>query len=158
MSITKRTKLRNSEYYNHLEITEDLYAKSSRNYNFKNLMDLILDKTNIKSNKGSYTAGVDGLTIKDISELDNETLYKTIVNRLEKFTPNKVRRVEIPKPNGKMRPLGIPTIEDRIIQQSIKQILEPIAEAKFYNHSYGFRPLRGSDDAMARGQFSSSIK
>jgi group II intron reverse transcriptase/maturase len=120
-------------------------------------MDLILNKNNIelayrniKNNKGSNTVGVDGLTIKDISELDNETLYKTIVNRLKNFNPNKVRRVEIPKPNGKTRPLGIPTIEDRIIQQSIKQILEPIAEAKFYNHSYGFRPQRGADDAMAR--------
>jgi group II intron reverse transcriptase/maturase len=123
-------------------------------------MDLILDKNNIelayrniKNNKGSNTAGVDGLTIKDISELDNETLYKMIVNRLKNFIPNKVRRVEIPKPNGKTRPLGIPTIEDRIIQQAIKQIVEPIAEAKFYNHSYGFRPLRGSDDAMARAYF-----
>jgi group II intron reverse transcriptase/maturase len=120
-------------------------------------MDLILDKNNIelayrniKNNKGSNTAGVDGLTIKDISELDNETLYKTIVNRLKNFIPNKVRRVEIPKPNGKMRPLGIPTIEDRIIQQAIKQIVEPIAEAKFYRHSYGFRPTRGADDAIAR--------
>jgi group II intron reverse transcriptase/maturase len=127
-------------------------------------MNLILDKNNIelayrniKNNKGSNTAGVDGLTIKDISELDNETLYTTIVNRLKNFIPNKVRRVEIPKPNGKTRPLGIPTIEDRIIQQSIKQILEPIAEAKFYNHSYGFRPLRGADDAMARAYFLSQI-
>jgi group II intron reverse transcriptase/maturase len=123
-------------------------------------MDLILDKNNIelayrniKSNKGSNTAGVDGLTIKDISELDNETLYKIIVKRLENFIPNKVRRVEIPKPNGKMRPLGIPTIIDRIIQQAIKQIVEPIAEAKFYNHSYGFRPSRSSGDAMARAYF-----
>jgi retron-type reverse transcriptase len=121
-------------------------------------MDLILDRNNIelayrniKSNKGSNTAGVDGLTIKDISELDNETLYKTIINRLKNFIPNKVRRVEIPKPNGKMRPLGIPTIEDRIIQQAIKQIVEPIAEAKFYNYSYGFRPSRGADDAQWHG-------
>jgi group II intron reverse transcriptase/maturase len=127
-------------------------------------MDLILDKNNImlayrniKSNKGSNTAGVDGLTIKDISELDNEALYKTIVKRLKNFVPNKVRRVEIPKPNGKTRPLGIPTIEDRIIQQSIKQILEPIAEAKFYNYSYGFRPLRGADDAVARAYSLSQI-
>jgi group II intron reverse transcriptase/maturase len=120
-------------------------------------MDLILDKNNIelayrniKSNTGSHTAGVDGLTIKDISELDNKTLNRTIVKRLVNFIPNKVRRVEIPKPNGKTRSLGIPTMEDRIIQQSIKQILEPIAEAKFYRHSYGFRPMRGADDAMAR--------
>ncbi len=160
----KRVKLRNNEYYNHLDITDNLYEKSSKNYNFYNLMDLILDKNNIelayrniKSNKGSNTAGVDGLTIKDISELDNETLYKTIVNRLENFIPNKVRRVEIPKPNGKTRPLGIPTIIDRIIQQAIKQIVEPIAEAKFYNHSYGFRPTRSSDDAIARAYFLSQI-
>jgi group II intron reverse transcriptase/maturase len=123
-------------------------------------MDLILDKNNImlayrniKSNTGSNTAGVDGLTIKDISELDNETLYNNIVNRLKDFIPNKVRRVEIPKPNGKTRPLGIPTIEDRIIQQAIKQIVEPIAEAKFYNHSYGFRPQRGADEAIARAYY-----
>jgi group II intron reverse transcriptase/maturase len=123
-------------------------------------MNLILDKNNImlayrniKNNIGSNTEGVDGLTIKDISELDNETLYKIIVNRLENFIPNKVRRVEIPKPNGKTRPLGIPTIVDRIIQQAIKQIVEPIAEAKFYNHSYGFRPTRGSDDAIARAYY-----
>jgi group II intron reverse transcriptase/maturase len=123
-------------------------------------MNLILDKNNImlayrniKSNVGSNTAGVDGLTIKDISELDNDTLYKTIVNRLENFIPNKVRRVEIPKPNGKTRPLGIPTIEDRIIQQAIKQIVEPIAEAKFYRHSYGFRPTRNSDNAIARAYY-----
>ncbi len=153
----KRNKLRNSEYYNYLEITDNLYKKSSKNENFYNLMNLILDKNNImlayrniKNNIGSNTEGVDGLTIKDISELDNETLYKTIVNRLKNFIPNKVRRVEIPKPNGKTRPLGIPTILDRIIQQAIKQIVEPIAEAKFYNHSYGFRPLRGADDAIAR--------
>ncbi len=156
----KRVKLRNNEYYNQEDITDELYESSLRNENFYELMELILDKNNInlayrniKGNIGSKTAGIDGLTIEDISELDNESLYNKIVKRFENFIPNKVRRVEIPKPNGKTRPLGIPTIEDRIIQQSIKQILEPIAEAKFYRHSYGFRPLRGADEAMARAYF-----
>ncbi len=86
----KRVKLRNSEYYNHQDISDELYDSSLRNENFYELMDLILDKNNInlayrniKGNTGSNTAGVDGLTIKDISELDNDSLYNKIVKRFE---------------------------------------------------------------------------
>jgi len=89
-------------------------------------------------------------TIKDIEKMGEEELIAYIRNRVTNFTPHSIRRKEIEKDNGKMRPLGIPTMEDRIIQQCMKQVLEPIAEAKFYKHSYGFRPNRSTENAIAR--------
>ncbi|MGL5750988.1 MAG: group II intron reverse transcriptase/maturase [Paraclostridium sp.] len=155
----KKQQLRNNEYYDTQKMFDSLYQKSKykNNYKFYNLMELITDKNNIelayrniKTNKGSKTKGINRKTIDDISKINNGNYVEYIQNRLRDYKPHKVRRVEIRKDNGKMRPLGIPTIEDRLIQQSIKQVLEPICEAKFYNHNYGFRPNRGTHDAISR--------
>ena len=105
---------------------------------------------NIKVNKGSKTAGVDGKTIDNIKNWDIEKLISSIQKSFEWYIPNKVRRVEIPKGNGKMRPLGIPTIKDRLIQQCVLQVLEPICEAKFHKRSNGFRPNRSAEHAIAQ--------
>ena len=158
--IKKKQKLRNNEYYNAQEIFDDLYHKSKNNYKFYKLMDLItsnhnieLAYRNIKNNTGSKTGGTNNKTIEDIAIRNNGDMVGYVKRRLKNYHPHDVRRVEITKDNGKTRPLGIPTIEDRIIQQCIKQILEPICEAKFYNHSYGFRPNRSAHHAIARSMF-----
>lgn len=156
----KKQKLRNNEYYDIQEIMDKLYQQSVKGYKFNKLYDLIISKENIelayrniKKNTGSKTKGVNGHTIEDVTRISNGDLVEYVRRRLQNYHPHKVRRVEIPKPNGKTRPLGIPTIEDRIIQQCIKQILEPICEAKFHNHSYGFRPNRSTEHAKARLDF-----
>ena len=153
----KRQKIRNNEYYDFQVIQDDLYSLSKKGKIFKKLMEYIIsDKNillayrNIKKNKGSMTKGVDGKNIENIAMLEPETLIKVIRDKFRNYQPQKVRRVEIPKPNGKLRPLGIPTITDRMVQQCILQVLEPICEAKFYKHSYGFRPLRGTSHAISR--------
>lgn len=153
----KKQKLRNNEYYNIQATQDDLYQKSSEGCIFNNLMPLIISRENIllafrniKNNKGSKTKGTNNTTIEDIKAMGDEKLVKYVQDRLLNFTPHSIRRKEIPKPNGKLRPLGITTMEDRMVGQSIKQILEPISEAKFYKHSYGFRPNRSTEHAIAR--------
>ena len=164
--LKKKQKLRNNEYYDTQEMFDDLYHKSKNkdNYKFYKLMDLITDERNIKlayrnikKNTGSKTEGVNGHTIADLDRIVKGDLVGYVRRRLQNYHPHEVRRVEIPKQNGKTRPLGIPTIEDRIIQQCILQILDPICEGKFHNHSYGFRPNRSAHHAIGRSMSLTNI-
>ena len=154
----KKTKLRHAEYYDFQGIQDKLYADSQKGKEFKHLVEIIalpenirLAYRNIKANHGSKTAGTDGRTIKDLERLSDEKLVALVQRKLDWYQPQSVRRVEIPKGNdpAKVRPLGIPTILDRLIQQCVLQILEPICEAKFHEHSYGFRPNRCQEHAIA---------
>ena len=156
--------LRNNEYYDFQAILDNLYAESCNGRCFRNLMELIrkeenilLAYRNIKKNKGSHTKGVDGKTITYLSGLHPEELVTMVRNKLDNYFPQRVRRVEIPKLDGRTRPLGIPTIKDRLVQQCILQVLEPVCEAKFFKHSYGFRPLRSAKHAIARAYFLAQV-
>lgn len=112
--------------------------------------NILLAYRTIKSNTGSKTAGADKLTIKDYKIMNKGEFVKMIRQNLSSFVPHPVKRVEIPKTNGKSRPLGIPTMRDRLIQQMFLQVLTPICEAKFFCHSYGFRENRSAHDALFR--------
>lgn len=154
--VRKRSNLRHAEYYDFQQIQDELYASSLQGREFKNLVTIIaspenikLAYRNIKKNHGSMTSGTDGKNIKDLEKLTDEELTTNIQRKFDWYVPQSIRRVEIPKGNGKLRPLGIPTITDRLIQQCILQVLEPICEAKFHEHSYGFRPNRNQSHAIA---------
>lgn len=154
----KKTKLRYNEYYDMQNVFDSLYAASKNGNNFYKLLEIIgseenirLAYRNLKSNDGSKTAGTDGKTIKDIENLSDAEVIRTVRNMLDDYHPSSVRRVYIPKPGSdKKRPLGIPCIWDRLAQQCMLQVLEPICEPKFHNHSYGFRPNRSTEHAVSR--------
>ena len=120
------------------------------------LMEVILRDENldeamkrVKSNKG--VPGVDKMLVDEIDayfETNRETIKKQILEK--KYKPQPVKRVYIPKPNGKKRPLGIPTVVDRVIQQAMAQILSKIYDDTFSDNSFGFRPNRSAQNAMMR--------
>lgn len=129
---------------------------TNRNSGVNRLLEQILEPDNlnkaykqVKKNKGSH--GVDGMEVGNLLQYlkDNgEELRKSI--RDGNYHPKPVRRVEIPKDNGKKRELGVPTVVDRVVQQAIHQVLTPIYEPTFSETSYGFRPKRSAHDALKK--------
>lgn len=120
------------------------------------LIEQILEVNNVRTalekvitNKGA--AGIDGMKVEDLRDYMNanwKSIKQSILER--SYKPAPVRRVEIPKPNGGVRKLGIPTVVDRTLQQSIVQILTPIFEAEFQENSYGFRPGRSCEQTVLK--------
>lgn len=163
---TRFTRKEKSSYYTQcMKMYGNLYSKTKKQVDeqgyasHKNLINKIYSTKNIvnairsiSKNKGGKTAGVDGSTINDIKKYDNTEMVKRIQYKLRgnNYQPKRIKRIYIPKSNGDRRPLGIPTIEDRIIQQAIKQVLEPIAEAQFSRSNSGFRPGRSAHNAIAQ--------
>ena len=153
----KVNNLRHAEYYDMQDTFDGLYAQALKGDTFERLMDLILNRDNIllayrniKRNDGSVTPGTDGLIMRDIEKFTPDGLVQKVRNITKNYSPRAVRRKEILKSNdpSKTRPLGIPCIWDRLIQQCILQVIEPICEAKFSNNSYGFRPNRSCEQAI----------
>jgi RNA-directed DNA polymerase len=119
-----------------------LYDKTYR-------MDILTEAyRRVKANGGSD--GIDGVKIQDIEAEGIEQYLSALQDELRcrRYKPKPVRRVYIPKPNGKQRPLGIPTVRDRIVQTAFQIVLEPIFDADFCESSHGFRPKRGAHDAV----------
>ena len=142
--------------YDSLRITENNITDA--NESKEGLLEEILDRDNlnkafkrVKSNKGAH--GADGMEVDELLQYlkgKGDQLKQSILDG--KYHPNPVRRVEIPKDNGKKRSLGIPTVVDRVIQQAIAQVLTPIFEKQFSDNSYGFRPKRSAHDAIKKCQ------
>jgi RNA-directed DNA polymerase len=124
-----------------------------------NLFERVLQRENlqaawkqVRANKGA--AGVDGMTIDEFPDWAKSGEWKRVVTELEtgRYQPTPVRRVEIDKPDGGVRQLGIPTVIDRVIQQAIAQVLTPIFDPGFSDHSFGFRPGRNGQQAVKQVQ------
>lgn len=140
------------------ELQRKLYlaAKRNRNRRFHALYDRIFRPDilsqaweEVRRNVGS--AGVDGVSIEEVEREGAEQFLCQIAQDLKAGTyhPEPVLRVYIPKPDGKQRPLGIPTVRDRVVQQACKLVIEPIFEANFCDSSYGFRPKRSAQQAVS---------
>ncbi|MBT2286007.1 group II intron reverse transcriptase/maturase [Paenibacillus polymyxa] len=133
-------------------------SENGRITGFKNLVEVIGSEANIvtaihklKGNPGSKTPGVDDITIREILESHYDEVIDYVRKNLQNYHPKPVRRKWIPKPGKEeKRPLGIPTIGDRIIQECVRNVIDPIMEAQFYKHSYGSRPMRDAHQALSQ--------
>lgn len=150
------------------DMQRKLYRWSATNADkvFSDLFNLVCDRRTLDAawrrlsrNPGSRTPGTDGVTRKKVEErAGGATAFLTDIReelRSGTYRAEPVRQRLIPKPGkpGKMRPLGIPTLKDRLVQMALKLVLEPIFEADFYPTSYGFRPGRSTHDALATAQY-----
>lgn len=133
-----------------------IYLRKGKEETDMELLEEILNQNNLNkaykkvvANKG--VAGVDGITVEEEFDYLKENKDR-IINQIRKrkYKPQPVKRVQIPKENGKMRNLGIPTVTDRIIQQAIFQVISPIFEKQFNDNSFGFRPNRSCEQAVIR--------
>lgn len=137
------------------ELKDNLYLRAKQGErDFKGLLEIITCRENlihairkVKSNSGFNTAGTDNMKGEDLLQGEVEEIFTILENCFEDYNPKAIKRVYIPKRNGKLRPLGIPTVIDRIVQTAIANVIEPILEAQFYEHSYGFRPMRQIEHA-----------
>jgi len=133
-----------------------IYEKSKTGKGFNGILEAAFNEVtiitaihNIKSNKGANTPGIDGSRMDKYLQMDKNKLIGLIQKSIKDYKPKPVRRTYIKKANGKLRPLGITTVIDKIIQECIRIIIEPICEAKFYPQNFGFRPYRATNHAMA---------
>lgn len=156
-TMLEKIKLQYNEQHNIQKVFDSLYAASKNGNNFYKLLEIIGSRENIRlayrnlKVNSSKTIGTDGKSINDIKNLTEKDVITKIRNMLNDYKPSSVKIVFVQEfESNKKRPLGISCIWDRLMQQCILQVLDPICEAKFHNHSYGFRANRNAHYAVSR--------